>query len=157
MPHLPPRSQSRPPLPWQPARGSVRAEPNLPRVEFFVGCVTELLQPATNRATVRILQRSGLTVTCPREQVCCAAIHHHAGRAATARQLAKTNVAAFSHADGPIIVNVAGCGAMLKQYGHLLADDPKWAAPAAAFAQRMRDVSEFLSSAQYSPDSKAAD
>jgi len=96
----------------------------------------------TERATVRLLERQGDTVTTPEEQTCCGALHAHAGEGQRARELARYNVDAFAGSDAKIVVNAAGCGAHLKAYGELLADDPAWAERAKAFAARVRDVSE---------------
>ena len=92
-------------------------------------------------ATVRTLAVNGIAVGDAPGQGCCGALHAHAGLVAEARALARANVAAFAGGDAPIVVNSAGCGAMLKDYGHLLGpEDPA----AAAFAARVRDVTEVL-------------
>jgi glycolate oxidase iron-sulfur subunit len=96
----------------------------------------------TERATVRMLERSGRRVSACLEQTCCGALHAHAGDGETARELARLNIDAFSGDDSPIVVNAAGCGAHLKAYGDVLAGDPAWAARAAAFAARVRDASQ---------------
>ena len=97
----------------------------------------------TNQATVRVLARAGCDVDLPEEQVCCGALHVHAGERETAKQLARKNIAAFERSDAEwIVVNAAGCGAALKEYGEWLAHDPAWAARAAAFSARVRDFSE---------------
>lgn len=110
---------------------------------MFVGCVGEAIFGATNRATLRVLNRNGIAVGCPGSQTCCGAIHAHGGQLHEAREMARRNVAAFA-GEEPIVTNVAGCGAMLKEYGRLLADDSAWASRARQFAARVRDVSEFL-------------
>jgi glycolate oxidase iron-sulfur subunit len=109
---------------------------------FFAGCVMRESFGETHRGTVRLLERGGHTVSAPVEQVCCGALHAHAGKGDEARRLARLNVDAFSGSVGPIVVNAAGCGAHLKAYGEVLADDPAWAKRAQAFAARVRDVSE---------------
>ncbi len=111
---------------------------------FFAGCVMRSSFGDTERATVRLLQRSGHTVSAPTAQVCCGALHAHSGDGAGARELARRNVAAFADGSGPVVVNAAGCGAQLKAYGEVLADEPGWAAQAAAFARRVRDASEVV-------------
>jgi glycolate oxidase iron-sulfur subunit len=99
----------------------------------------------TNAATERVLARTGHTVTPSGGQACCGALHAHAGDLESARALAKCNIAAFERQPGSLIaVNSAGCGAMLKEYGHLLHDDPAWHDRATAVAARVRDVSELL-------------
>ena len=89
-------------------------------------------------ATIRTLEVNGYAVGEVPEQVCCGALHEHAGLEDDARRLARLNVAAFGHGDEPIVVNSAGCGAMLKEYGHLLD------AGGARFAARVKDVTELL-------------
>ncbi len=79
---------------------------------------------------------------------CCGALHAHAGDAGTARRLARVNIAAFERSGAEwIAVNSAGCGSLMKDYGRLLRDDPQWRDRAAAFARRVRDVSELLEAA----------
>jgi glycolate oxidase iron-sulfur subunit len=109
---------------------------------LFAGCIMRESFGDTERATVRVLERGGRRVTAPAEQVCCGALHAHAGDGETARELARLNVDAFAGNDAPIVVNAAGCGAHLKAYGELLADDTAWADRAAAFASRVRDTTE---------------
>jgi len=89
-------------------------------------------------ATIRTLEVNGYAVREVPEQVCCGALHEHAGLEHDARRLARLNVAAFGDGDDPIVVNSAGCGAMLKEYGHLLD------ASGARFAARVKDVTELL-------------
>jgi glycolate oxidase iron-sulfur subunit len=131
-----------------PARNdlNVRAhqpERQSPPVKLFTGCVGEGLFARVNRATERVLRANGVSVDAPKEQVCCGALHAHAGDLEGARQLAKRNIAAF-RSDSPIITNAGGCGAMLATYGHLLAEDPEFAEAAADFSNRVRDVSQQL-------------
>ena len=121
-------------------------------VAVLTGCVMEGLFTATNRATERVLETNDYRVVRAPGQRCCGALHAHAGDLETARALARANVAAFEGADaGHIAVNAAGCGAMMKEYGHLLADDPAWSTRAAAVAARVRDVSELLAAAGPKP------
>ena len=98
-------------------------------------------------ATIRTLGVNGYEVGTPAGQVCCGALHAHAGLVDEARALARRNVEAFGDGHEPIVVNSAGCGALLKDYGHLLSDDPL----AARFAARVRDVSELLAEAGPAP------
>lgn len=114
-------------------------------VAFFAGCVMRSAFGETDRATVRVLQRNGCRVSVPREQVCCGALHTHAGEADQARRLARRNIEAFERTGAALVlVNAAGCGAQLKEYDVLLRDDPAWRGRASAFAARVRDVTEFL-------------
>lgn len=126
------------------ASGSFSCSAGQRRVAFFAGCVQSLIFAEVNRATVRVLTRNGCQVDVPRGQVCCGALHVHAGDPDGARALARRNLDAFDSDEVPIVVNAAGCGAMLKEYGDLLADDPAYAGRARAFSARVRDVSEFL-------------
>jgi glycolate oxidase iron-sulfur subunit len=115
---------------------------------LLTGCVMEGLFTETNRATERVLVANDYACTPAPGQRCCGALHAHAGDADTARALARANVAAFEAAGTDFIaVNAAGCGAMMKDYGHLLRDDPAWADRAARVAAKVRDVSELLAAA----------
>src|SRR3989441_10221550 len=108
----------------------------------LAGCVMRAAFGETDRATVRLLEREGFAVSTPIEQTCCGALHAHAGEGERARDLARLNIDAFAGSDAKIVVNAAGCGAHMKAYGELLADDAAWAERAKAFAARVRDVSE---------------
>jgi glycolate oxidase iron-sulfur subunit len=115
---------------------------------LLTGCVMEGLLGPVNRATERVLMMNGYALRWAPAQQCCGALHVHAGDADTARQLARTNIAAFEASGAELIaVNSAGCGAMLKEYGQLLHDDPAWRDRAAALAARVRDISELLAAA----------
>jgi len=118
-----------------PAEGKRRA-----RVALFLGCAGDAFLPQTALATARVLQRNGCEVWVPRTQVCCGALHYHAAQEEPARAFATANCKAFqAHDVDAIVVNAAGCGAMLKDYGHLLHD-----ATGQALAAMVKDVSEFL-------------
>ena len=109
-----------------PARDPLEASSSSKPVALFRGCVGEGLFARVNRATERVLRRNGFQVNTPADQVCCGALHAHAGDLAGARELAKRNIAAFNTGD-PIITNAGGCGAMLATYEHLLANYPELA------------------------------
>ncbi len=113
-------------------------------VTLFKGCVGEGLFARVNRATKRVLQANGFRVEAPEEQVCCGALHAHAGDLEGARELARKNIAAFAGSEAPIITNAGGCGAMLGTYGHLLPEDKV----AAQFTARVRDVSQQLATCE---------
>jgi glycolate oxidase iron-sulfur subunit len=116
-------------------------------VTLLEGCVMSGLFAHVNSATEKALEVNGHRVCGTAGQRCCGALHAHAGDLEGARDLAKQNIAAFERSDAEfVVVNAAGCGAMLKQYGHLLHDDPSWAARAERLAARTRDVSELLAS-----------
>ena len=114
-------------------------------VALFTGCVMRAAFAATNAATARVLARNGIEVLVPSTQTCCGALHAHAGERGDARTLAKRNIAALEPlAVDAFIVNAAGCGANLKEYGWLLKDDPEWAERGERFSLRVKDASEYL-------------
>ena len=123
-----------------PAQGQWRG-----RVGLFTGCIMSTAYAEIHEATIRVLTRNGFEVTLIDGQGCCGALHVHQGDPDGGRALARKNIDAF---DSPyleaIIVNAAGCGAAMKEYGHLLKDDPEYAERAARFAERVQDVTEFL-------------
>jgi glycolate oxidase iron-sulfur subunit len=122
-----------------PAEGKQRA-----RVGLFLGCAGDAFLPQTTMATIKVLQRNGCEVVIPRGQVCCGALHYHAAREVPAQQFAVVNAAVLPWESlDAIVVNAAGCGAVLKDYGHLLHGTPQEDA-ARKFATKVRDVSEFL-------------
>ncbi len=115
------------------------------RVAFLSGCVANVSFARLHEATVRVLQRNGCEVVVPVGQGCCGALHLHSGLPDDARALARQNIEALrSGAFDVIVSNSAGCGAMLKEYGKLLAGDPAYATAAREFAARVRDITEFL-------------
>ena len=123
-------------------------------VTLLRGCVMEGLQQGTNQATGRVLTVNGYRMVETSAQGCCGALHAHAGDLQTARRMARINIAAFEvHPDALIAVNSAGCGAMLKEYAHLLHDDLEWHRRAQAVSDRTRDASELLAAAGPMPAS----
>ena len=114
---------------------------------MFRGCVGEGLFARVNRATERVLSANNFSITTPSKQVCCGALHAHAGDLEGARKLARKNIAAFN-SDAPIVTNAGGCGAMLTTYAHLFANDEELAEPAANFSARVRDVSQQLATVE---------
>ncbi len=126
-------------------------------VTLLHGCVMEGLQRATNEATMRTLTVNGFNLVDTPSQACCGALHAHAGDLETARTLAKANIVAFEATPRALIaVNAAGCGAMLKDYAHLLQDDPEWHHRAEAVAARTRDATELLAAQGPKPARLAA-
>jgi glycolate oxidase iron-sulfur subunit len=128
-----------------PAEGKKRA-----RVALFLGCAGDAFFPQTNLATARVLQRNGCEVWIPRSQVCCGALHYHAAQEEPAQIFARANLAAFGPGLGDgldkidaLITNAAGCGAQLKDYGHLLHETPE-EEEGKKLAAKIRDVSDFL-------------
>lgn len=142
---LPPLRARGPRLPeLLPAIGERRA-----RVALFTGCVADAMFHHVHWATARVLQANGCDVLIPRSQTCCGAIHYHSGASEPALERAATNAAAFDNDDvDAVIVNVAGCGSMLKDYGHVVGElraaEPQLIERLSAFAGKVKDVSEFL-------------
>ena len=115
------------------------------RVGMLSGCVQQVFFSHVNAATMRVLAAEGCEVIIPREQSCCGALMLHSGMEADAVALARKMIAVFEAAKvDTIVINSAGCGSTMKEYGHLLRDDPAWAERAAAFSARCKDISEFL-------------
>jgi glycolate oxidase iron-sulfur subunit len=115
------------------------------RVGFISGCIMDQIYRDINEATIRVLAANGCEVITPPAQQCCGALHIHAGEGQHGRQLARENIDIFEHYDCEIIViNSAGCGSNLKEYGYLLRDDPIYAERAQAFSAKVKDISEFL-------------
>jgi glycolate oxidase iron-sulfur subunit len=128
-----------------PAAGQCRA-----RVAVLTGCAQRVFFPGVNQATIRVLAAEGCEVIVPQGQGCCGALSLHGGRTAEAARFARATIAAL---DGPgidaVIVNAAGCGSAMKEYGQLLSADPARAERAAAqraaaFSAKVRDLTEFL-------------
>lgn len=140
LPDLPPAAE-RAPLPERiPAEG-----PRRMAVGLLAGCIQQIAFGPQNRATARVLARNGCEVLTPREQGCCGALHAHAGEHAMALELARRTIRVFEEAGVErVIVNTSGCGAHLKSYGALLAEDPAWRDRARRFAERVEDIAEFL-------------
>jgi glycolate oxidase iron-sulfur subunit len=123
-----------------PAVGPPRA-----KVAMLNGCVMPLLFGNVNEATVRVLRRNGCEVVFPKNQTCCGALNVHNGESMAAKSMARKNIDAFlATGVDAIVVNASGCGAAMKEYGHLLNDDPIYAAKARQFSVRVKDAAEFL-------------
>lgn len=119
--------------------------PSRMRVGLVTGCVQRAFFRHVNAATVRVLTAEGCEVHAPHLQGCCGALALHAGEDDTARAFARDLIATFEHVPvEAIAVNAAGCGSAMKEYGHLLRNDPVWAARARAFSAKVRDVTEIL-------------
>lgn len=128
-------------------QGAVRA-----RVALLSGCVMPIAQGQTMEAAVRVLQRNGCQVVAPVAQGCCGALNLHGGDAEQARRMARRNVDAFLEAEVDAVVVVsAGCGSTIKEYGHLLQDDPVYAEKARRLGGMVKDVSEFLTALPLKP------
>jgi len=116
------------------------------RVALLAGCAQQVLTPQVNAATLRLLSRLGCEVVVAPGAACCGALVHHMGRDEQAREAARRNIEAWERA-GPfdaVVANASGCGTHLKDYHHLLRDDPLWAARAMALSSLARDVSEIV-------------
>lgn len=125
-------------------------------VLLFRGCVTPVFFPRVMQAWESLLHKAGLEVSMPKRQTCCGALHWNQGFLSDARALARKNIEAFEAAGpGWILTESAGCGAALKGYGELLADDPEYAERARRFAARVRDTMEVL--AQWDLQPQASD
>lgn len=130
--------------PFRPGDALAQPDEARERALLFSGCVMGELFGDVHRATGRVLARAGVAVQAPPGQGCCGALHAHDGDLDFARGLARKNIAAFEGSDLTIVVNSAGCGAAMKEYGDLLSGDSGWAARAQAFADRVKDPSEYL-------------
>jgi glycolate oxidase iron-sulfur subunit len=128
---------------WDPYSPATRGS-----AAVLLGCVMEGLFGHANRATERVLRANSYELRETPGQQCCGALHAHAGDLDGARALARANVRAFDASGADVIaVNSAGCGAMMKEYAHLLANDAEYAEKAARVSARVRDVSELLAAA----------
>jgi glycolate oxidase iron-sulfur subunit len=114
-------------------------------VGMLTGCVQREFFPGVNAATARVLAAEGCEVVAPRAQRCCGALSVHNGREEEAQRYARALIDTFDAADVEyVVVNAAGCGSSMKEYAHLLRDDPAYADRARAFSEKVRDVSEIL-------------
>lgn len=115
------------------------------RVGILTGCVQRVFFSRVNAATVRVLAAEGCEVVAPASQGCCGALSTHAGREEESLNFARKTIDTFEEYDlDNVIVNAAGCGSTMKEYGHLLRDDPEYAERAKEFSAKVKDVTEFL-------------
>ena len=112
-------------------------------VSVFRGCTADLFS-SVDAAVVRVLKANHREPQVPAEQGCCGALHAHSGFVEEARQLARKNIDAFKGSDGAVVTSAGGCGAMLVDYGHLLADDAEYKLAAQEFAARVKDIGQVL-------------
>lgn len=117
-------------------------------VQLFAGCVMDVFYNHVNHASIRLLLKQGHSVDVPK-QTCCGALAYHAGEEDIAIELAKQNIDKFGHTTTPVVVTSAGCGAMLKHYGHLLENDRDYAHKAELFSNRIQDITQFLGNNQF--------
>ena len=140
MPPMPGRSMKGELRPFTPASGTAAY-----RVGLITGCVMNEMFTHVNTATARVLNENGCDVVIPETQTCCGALQVHGGERTVAESLARRNIDAFEEAAvDTVIINAAGCGAQLKEYGDLLAGDPDYRDRARAFSDKVKDVHEFL-------------
>jgi glycolate oxidase iron-sulfur subunit len=115
------------------------------RVGMILGCVQRMFLPTVNDATVRVLAANGCEVVIPKSQGCCGALSHHQGQELQTEDLARKMIDDFADQNLDfVIINASGCGHSLKEYVHILKDDPKYALKAKEFAAKVKDVQEFL-------------
>jgi glycolate oxidase iron-sulfur subunit len=127
-----------------PTRIASTSEPRR-RVGMLSGCVQQVFFQHVNEATARVLSAEGCEIVIPQSQPCCGALMVHSGLEAQAVHLARQMIAAFESANvDTIVINAAGCGSTMKEYSHILRDDPVWATRAAAFSAKCKDISEIL-------------
>ncbi len=126
-----------------PPRGGKRG-----RVGFLTGCIMNVSFSDVHRDAVGVLSANGYEVVMPRGQVCCGSLHAHNGDPVTAKRLARQNISVFSRYDlDALIIDSAGCGAFVKEYGALFSDDPEFSSAARALSARTMDIMEFLAGA----------
>ncbi|MHB8141248.1 MAG: (Fe-S)-binding protein [Vulcanimicrobiaceae bacterium] len=119
---------------------------------LHVGCIMPLVFPSVHEATLRVLPHAGCACIVPNDQGCCGAIALHSGEPEAARRMAQSNIEAFERSGAQsYVVNAAGCGAALKEYGRLFADDPAWAKRAERFSACVSDICEFLDAGELDP------
>ncbi len=128
-----------------PARAPASTAQTKGRVGFLTGCVQSVMFGDTNNDCVWLLNRAGYEVVTPPGQGCCGALYAHLGNLDEARACARRNIAAFEALQlNYVLTGGSGCGFALKEYGHLLQNDPAWAQRAAAFSARVRELVELL-------------
>ena len=127
------------------------------RVALMTGCAQKVLRPSINEATIRLLTRHGCEVVIAKDAGCCGALEHHMGKLEGSHNAAKRNIAAWEAAEksggtiDAVIINASGCGTTLKDYGHMLKNDPAWAERAAMIAERSKDITEIIAKLGLNP------
>lgn len=123
------------------------------KIAFLTGCLMDVAYADINMDTIDILIKNNCEIVIPKGQVCCGSLHAHYGEQDKAEQLARKNLDAFSKSEYDFLVsNSAGCGAYMKEYAHLFADDPEYADKAKVFSSKVKDISEFLQETGINPD-----
>ncbi|MHC8508603.1 MAG: glycolate oxidase subunit GlcF [Rhodospirillales bacterium] len=143
--------QNIPPASWSAAPKTHKAHGNARRrFVLMTGCAQQVLRPAINEATIRLLTRRGCEVVTPKDQGCCGALVHHMGFEKDAHAAAKRNIAAWERIAAEnggldaVVINASGCGTTVKDYGWMLRNDPAWAERAARISALAKDVTEVL-------------
>lgn len=129
--------------------------PKKARVALLAGCAQSVLDPRINAAAIRLLNRLGIEVVTAQGTGCCGALPHHLGRVRYSRALAKANIDAWtreleSAGLDAVVTTASGCGTNVRDYAYLFRDDPVWAERAARISAITRDISEYLSSLNFS-------
>jgi glycolate oxidase iron-sulfur subunit len=131
--------------------------PRRGRVGFVSGCVMSVMFGPTHEQSIRLLNHAGYDVVTPAAQGCCGALYAHSGKLDHAREAARDQIATFERLElDAIIINAAGCGSTLKEYGHLLQHDPQWAERARRFSAKIKDLTEWLATPEFLGVLKAA-
>jgi glycolate oxidase iron-sulfur subunit len=139
-----------------PAQRTREAPVRRARVALLSGCVNPVVGPSINAATIRVLTRHGVEVVLPQGEGCCGALVHHLGREDEALAAARANVDAWMReVDGEgldaIVITASGCGTMVKDYGFMLRNDPRYAAKAARVSALCLDITEYLARVRFAP------
>jgi glycolate oxidase iron-sulfur subunit len=136
---IPDNAKADPLPPFSPATGTRKG-----KVGFIRGCVMDVMFSQTNQNTVRLLNAVGYDVVIPEQQGCCGALFAHSGNLSRARDCARDNILAFGNDLDAIVINAAGCGSTLKEYGELLRGDENWEQRGKNFSAKVKDITEFL-------------
>ena len=119
------------------------------KIAFSTGCIMDVAFAEINFDTIEVLKKNQCEIITPKQQVCCGSLHAHNGEIEKAKELAKKNLDVFSTFDYDFLIsNSAGCGAFMKEYVHLFADDPQYSQKAKLFSGRVKDISEFLANVE---------
>ncbi len=133
------------------AEGTVRG-----RVAFLSGCIMNVAFAEIHRDAIAVLTKNGYDVIVPKLQQCCGSLHSHNGESETAKTLARANIDAFMQYEfDALIIDSAGCGAFMKEYGQVLADDPAYAERATKLSQKTKDITEFLAGIELIPPTRS--
>jgi glycolate oxidase iron-sulfur subunit len=138
-----------------PPEYSPSLEKNIGRVGFIEGCVMQVMFGGTHDNSIALLNQQGWAVASPKKQGCCGALYAHSGQLEKARECARNNIAAFEgqHLDA-IVINAAGCGSTLKEYGQMLGNDPAWSKRAEKFSSKVKDLSEWITPKNLKPSNR---